>query len=243
MENYHKFSKIYDDLMDPTYYDKWLAYTKANLPSGGSLLELGCGSGRLALKLAEDGFEVTGLDKSTDMLALARKRQEEAGQDLHLIQGDMLDLTGFGQEAYDHVVSFNDSLCYLRDGDQVQQTFDQVYGLLKPGGHFLFDIHSLKKIENFIGFSYHGQTEDGVLIWDSYAGDHDYSIEHDLSIFIDQGDSIYERYDERHYERTYPYEEVAGMLAAAGFTSVELTSDFSEDFDELGDRWFFKAVK
>src|SRR5260370_41347447 len=46
---------------------------------GGPLLELACGSGRLLLPLAQAGYEVTGVDTSASMLALARNALDTAG--------------------------------------------------------------------------------------------------------------------------------------------------------------------
>lgn len=241
MSTYYKFSKIYDDLMDSSYYEKWLAYTRTNLPSRGSVLELGCGSGKLAALLSQAGYQITGLDSSSDMLALAQSHKEETGKSFHLVEGDMTHLEDLG--TYDHVISFNDTICYLTKPEDVLQTFREVYQVLKPGGHFLFDVHSPKKMADFLDFSYHAETENGLLIWDSYQGAHNYSIEHDLSIFIPVEGRTYERFDERHFERTYPLKNYTEMLSQAGFKDIESTSDFKDSFSENDSRWFFKAVK
>ena len=63
------------------------AYAKR---TGGPLLELGCGTGRLLVPLAQAGYRVTGVDLSPEMLRLARAKAEQAGVTglLTLIQGD-----------------------------------------------------------------------------------------------------------------------------------------------------------
>lgn len=241
MSAYNQFSIIYDELMDPSYYDKWLEYTTANLPNKGSILELGCGSGKLAALLSHAGYQITGLDSSSDMLTLAQRHKEVTGQSFKLVQGSMTDLKDFG--TYDHVISFNDTICYLRTPEEVLKTFNQVYQVLNSGGCFLFDVHSPKKMNDFIGYSYHGESENGLLIWDSFQGSEDHSIEHDLSIFTLMEGHTYERFDERHYERTYPLNVYKEMLEQAGFNEVEPTSDFKDTFNEHDGRWFFKAVK
>ena len=72
---YTTFAKLYDDLMDPEMYANWLDFAEGELASG-NVLDLACGSGRFAVKLAEHGFETSGLDLSEEMLSLALKHAE-----------------------------------------------------------------------------------------------------------------------------------------------------------------------
>jgi ubiquinone/menaquinone biosynthesis C-methylase UbiE len=58
------------------------------LSRGETILDVGCGAGRHAVELARRGFEVTGLDLSSAMLAQAREAAEDAKVDIELIQGD-----------------------------------------------------------------------------------------------------------------------------------------------------------
>ena len=78
-------------------YANWLDFAEDELVSG-NVLDLACGSGRFAVKLAEHGFETSGLDLSEEMLSLALKHAEEVGVDLPLYQGDMLDLSGLSEK-------------------------------------------------------------------------------------------------------------------------------------------------
>ncbi len=55
---------------------------------GGSLLELGCGTGRVALRLANVGVSVTGMDLSADMLAIGRQKSQTI-PNIHWVEGDM----------------------------------------------------------------------------------------------------------------------------------------------------------
>lgn len=57
--------------------------------TGGPILELGCGTGRVAIPLAEDGHEVVGLDRSPAMLARAEKHARRADVTLRLVEADM----------------------------------------------------------------------------------------------------------------------------------------------------------
>lgn len=238
---YQKFAKIYDELMDESLYDQWKAYTLKHIPLNESILELGCGSGRLASRLSRAGYKLTGLDNSIEMLSLAHIHKEETQTDYMLIERDMTDLSDLPN--YDHVISFNDSICYLPNLDIVGQLFKEIHNLLNENGVFLFDVHSTNKMRDFLSQNFHAETEEGLLVWDSYPGESPYSIEHDLSIFVQETDNFYERFDETHYERTYPVDDYFNQLKNAGFHLIEVTSDFSDKWDEEGKRWFFKAIK
>ncbi|MGX7199908.1 class I SAM-dependent DNA methyltransferase [Enterococcus nangangensis] len=242
--NYETFASVYDTIMDDSLYEKWEEFTLKHLPQTTmEVLELACGTGDLALLLA-DKFQVSGLDLSEEMLAMADRKAQEADVSLNLIAGDMRDLKDIGH--YDAVTCYSDSLCYLANAQDVQQTFDEVFQVLKEEGTFIFDVHSIYQVEEgFKDYSFHDQTEDFAFLWDSYPGDAPYSVEHYLTFFVKEGEEdLFLRKDELHQERTYPLPEYLRLLENAGFTRVEVFGDFTEDApQEDTARWFFVAHK
>lgn len=74
---YSIFAQVYDELMDTEVYENWLTFVNNNAYSGKKLLDLACGAGQLAVMLAKDGYQVTGVDLSSEMLALADERARE----------------------------------------------------------------------------------------------------------------------------------------------------------------------
>jgi len=62
----------------------------------GSALELGCGSGRWSVELAQRGWEVVGIDLVPKAVRAARQRAQEAGVDARFVAGDVTDLQGAG---------------------------------------------------------------------------------------------------------------------------------------------------
>ncbi|MGI8646183.1 MAG: class I SAM-dependent methyltransferase [Nocardioides sp.] len=78
------------------------ALCAALVPVGSRVLDAGCGTGRVAIRLAELGYDVTGTDVDASMLAVARER----APDLPWVEADLsnLDLLGAGHRAYDLVV-------------------------------------------------------------------------------------------------------------------------------------------
>lgn len=238
---YGVFAQVYNELMDDEIFLKWRDYTEKHLPKGSSILELGCGNGQLGILLKKAGYAIEGLDLSEEMLSLAQVRQEEAGVQFPLIQGDMRNLEGFG--LYNAIISFCDSLCYLPKTADFKRTFQEAYEHLTEEGVFLFDVFTTEHIESLDGYSYHDEMPGILFVWDSFHGESEHSIEHDLSFFIEQEDGSYAREMELHQERTYPIDTYLSMLKEAGFTNIEVNADFDQAVTGENIRWFFKAQK
>ncbi|WKF84554.1 class I SAM-dependent DNA methyltransferase [Lacticaseibacillus pantheris] len=242
---YTSFAQVYDHLMDDTLYADWLDYVQSRVtPANQQLLELAGGSGTLAVALAQAGYDVTLSDLSEDMLTLAGPKMDAAGVELPIIQADMRYLGDIGP--YDVVTCFDDSICYMPNLGDVQTTFKQVAHVLKPGGRFMFDAHSLHQMDDvFPGYMYNYQTEDYAFMWHSYAGEVEHSVEHDLTFFVYQEDlDAYKPFIETHKERTYPVADFVAALTAAGFDDIQVTADFGrQEVTPESTRWFFSAVK
>jgi len=111
-----------------------LALARRNRRSG-RLLDIGCGSG-LFLKLArESGFQVTGLDRSEDLAAYARRRF-----DLDLRVAEEVRGSGLPEESFEMVTLWH-TLEHLRDP---RGSLDEIRRLLVPGGHLITAVPNLK---------------------------------------------------------------------------------------------------
>lgn len=239
---YGIFARVYDELMDDSLFKKWKDFTQHYLPDKNSaILELACGSGDLAVLLKQEGYSITGMDLSEEMLTIAKSKQEEAGVHFPLIQADMRDLSVFSK--YDALISYCDSLCYLQSPEDLELVFKEAYQHLKDGGIFLFDVFTTEYIEALDGYSYHDEIPNIIFTWDSYKGDAKHSIEHELSFFRELENGNYERIIEVHKERTYSLDFYIERLKKIGFSNIELTADFNKELTGDNKRWFFKAEK
>lgn len=249
MDNYQEFARVYDTIMDDTLYDAWHQFSRDHLPSHThDILELACGTGKLSVQFARDGYAVTGLDLSEEMLTIAYSRAlDELAESVGIgfIEGDMRDLSNVG--TYDAVTCYSDSICYMPDREAVQEVFDGVWNCLNADGTFIFDVHSVTQIDQvFPGYSYHENEEDFAFMWDSFPGEKAHSITHELTFFVKDSDGKFERRDEVHEERTYSIDNYLTMLDNAGFVNVKVCSDFKDVTPNEQDdsaRWFFIAQK
>lgn len=242
---YQEFAEFYDDLFDEKLYDQWFAYTTKRIQPTGQLLDLACGTGRLAVKLAQAGYSVAGADLSENMLSMADQRAREAGQQISFFQADMRSLDGLAD--YNGITCFDDSLCYLETTADLQQTFTQIFEHLKAGGHFLFDVITpYQTDEVYPGYMYNFQDDDRAFMWTSYASENvAHGIEHELTFFLyDSQKDAYDAYNELHKERTYPVETYRQLLNKAGFLNIEVTTDFGRaPFEKKVKRWLFACEK
>ncbi|KEZ51092.1 MULTISPECIES: class I SAM-dependent DNA methyltransferase [Metabacillus] len=244
---YKGFAEIYDELMKDVPYGQWTDFLHERMKrfgNGGSrILDLGCGTGEISIRLKQKGYAVTGMDISEEMLSVAYQKTAELGLSIQYLQHDMREKSDLNQ-SFDGVFICCDSLNYLQSKEDVQSTFKASFDQLAEGGLLIFDVHSLYKIhEIFNGATFAGNDEDVSFIWNSFLGDEPGSIEHDLSFFVKR-DSFYERFDEFHMQRTYSIDCYKDMIAAAGLELLEISADFSEDQpDEESERIFFTARK
>ena len=249
MDNYQEFARVYDTIMDDELYDAWHQFSRDHLPpQTHDILELACGTGKLSIKFAKDGYAVTGLDLSEEMLTIAYNRALEELEDavgIGFIEGDMRDLSNVG--TYDAVTCYSDSICYMPDRKAVQEVFDGVWNCLNPGGTFIFDVHSVHQIDRvFPGYAYHENEEEFAFIWDSFPGEKAHSITHELTFFVKDAEGKFERRDEVHEERTYSIDNYLTMLDNAGFVNISVHADFKDTIPTESDesaRWFFIAHK
>ncbi|MBL0042924.1 MAG: class I SAM-dependent methyltransferase [Flavobacteriales bacterium] len=107
---------------------------KAGLKKGDEMLDMGCGRGRHALRFAEHGLRVTGIDISEGSVADARVEVPEVSFHVH----DMREI--FAKERFDAVVCLFTSLGYSNDRNDDQRAVNAAAGALKPGGRFVLDL-------------------------------------------------------------------------------------------------------
>jgi SAM-dependent methyltransferase len=110
--------------------------------AGGPVLELGCGTGRVAIPLATAGFRVTGIDRSAGMLRRARARAERGEPDLRdrlrFIEGDLE--TTRADDAFGLIFAAFRVFMSVLDPDAQLRTLVSIRDQLRPGGLIAIDL-------------------------------------------------------------------------------------------------------
>lgn len=243
--SYQQFAYFYDQLMEEAPYELWISYLKQKINqygiTGRRILDVACGTGSISIPLAKEGFEVTGVDLSTEMLAVAQMKANEEGLTIPFYHQNMVEMAGF--DPFDCIVVFCDSLNYLYTEEQVKKTFENIYSLLKSNGLLLFDVHSLHKInEVFVGNTFGSNDDELSFIWHCFAGEAENSVEHELTFFSKVND-YYQRFDECHIQRTFSQAEYTKWLKEAKFIVHEVTDFDQKPVNDETERIFFVCQK
>ena len=191
------FARLYDlDLADdPGDLDLYLALASR---TSGPILELGAGTGRLAVPLAAAGHHVTAVDIDPAMLARARRRARDEGpavvDRLDLVEADMLALEPSGAPAHRLAIIGLNSLFLLADRAAQQGAFLTMARHLAPGGLAVADVwlpdaDDLARFDGRLILEYvRADPETGNLVTKTAAASHDQtSGTVELTTIFDEG--------------------------------------------------------
>jgi len=113
-------------------------YLEEAARSGGRVLEMACGSGRLTIPIAQSGVEITGADLSRPMLEKARTKAARAGVEIEFLEADMRCFEVPGK--FSAILIPGNSLLHLVSSRDLKECFASVRRHLAPGGRLIFDI-------------------------------------------------------------------------------------------------------
>lgn len=245
MNSYERFAEVYDELMTDIPYDKYVQWIQKYAPATDykKLLDIGCGTGTLAIMLNQAGYTVSGVDLSEEMLAVASSRMEMANAPIPLYAMSMDELNGFHE--LDIAIIPIDSINYVTEESAVIETLRRVYASLRKGGQLFFDVHSLFKMDEiFLTSPFTYDDEEITYIWHTELGDYEHSVYHQMSFFVATENGLYERFDEEHYQRTFDKSHYVNWLKEIGFSDVFITADWSLDAPkDESERIFIRAIK
>jgi predicted TPR repeat methyltransferase len=251
MPVFNKYAEYYDalyaekDYVAECNFLEAIFTTYANQPVQ-SILDLGCGTGGHVLQLAGRGYTVCGVDRSANMLAIAREKKLKMadGEKIILQQGDIRSVEL--NEQFDVVVSMFAVMSYMVSNDDVQMALKTARRHLLTGGLFIFDAwHGPGVMTDPPADRYKfAQKENMRLIRFAHpvvdivrqAVDVNYKL---LNL---EGKKLVSEVDETHSMRFFFPQEIIFHLQTAGFEVLRL-SPFMELERDLNQRdWNFSVV-
>ena len=121
--SYENFSYYYDSLMDPAFYNDYIDFINKHAKFQ-SVLELGCGTGEVAIRLAKQNKSVVATDLSDDMLYVAKEKAMAENAEVNFKRVDMTNFES-NQQA-DLVLCLCDSLNYMLDENDVKKVLQLI---------------------------------------------------------------------------------------------------------------------
>ncbi len=193
------------------------------LRPGSRILDVCCGTGYLAGLLAADGYAVTGVDASPQMIGYAREQVPSA----EFLAADATRFRLPGE--FDGAVSTFDSLNHILELDDLRAVFRNIADALKPGGVLAFDMLTERAYQTRWGESFALVRDDHVLTITGGGYDFRSNLASCHVTMFRLVEGSWRRSDTVIEERCYEPEEVSGALCDAGFGEI-----VSYDATELG---------
>ena len=245
MNAYHALASSYDRLTRDVDYEKIVEFYHEILRQEGvaprTVIDLACGTGSVALLMAQRGYEVVGVDMSEEMLTVAAQRASELPrmpvfscqklQQLRLPRG------------VDMAVCALDGLDYILDPADCQGAIHRVYRALNPGGIFIFDVNTPEKLRAMDGQVFLDEDEDVYCVWRGEFDKETNICSYGMDLFQREG-GVWHRSFEEHQEYAYTAAELTTYLKNAGFTHIRVYADGKLTAPEAGEqRIYFSARK
>lgn len=215
MASYDTLGKYYDQIMGDQLESAGCVrkLLLEHHPQARTVLDLGCGTGAILSHLLQY-YDVTGIDLSTTLLAMARRKLPRT----EFYQGDMraFDLGC----SFDAVICLRDSVNHLRRITDWQRAFARVHRHLNPGGLFVFDIYTERKLSRLaLSEPRVHQFDDHLMIIDVSSMVTGLTVWH-LKVFEQIRAGVYRSSEETIHEKSFPLARIRSALREAGFKAI-----------------------
>ena len=233
MSRYEVLARYYESLIqEEEAVLKWFDFTMEN-SAGFDFLELACGCGDLAYKLAEAGKNVLATDLSEQMIEEAKKHYFSKNLSFEVM--DMLNFTT--EQCFDTICCFCDSFNYLESYDEAEKFFENVYSHLRKQGVFLFDMHSLDRLKEFEEeYIEEGMLDENVGYQWMINSEEDKIVQH-LAFYTPDGLE-----EEEHVQTVFDPIRVIKLMESSGF-EVTCKTDFEYEGIREGEKIFIIGRK
>ena len=178
------------------------------------------------------------------MLAKAREKSAKENVNILYLEQDMREFELYG--TVDCIVSMCDSINYILEEDELLQVFKWVNNYLEPKGLFIFDINTIYKFENILGYNSFSQTtENSAYTLENYFDNEEMINEFYTNFFIeDEETGLYHRFEEIHYEKAYTIEKIKELIEKSGLTLLGVYDELTfNEPKEDSQRVFFVACE
>lgn len=236
---YKEAAGFYDRLTTDVDYEKYAEFFTAVFNKHAekhphSVVDLGCGTGNLTISMAEKGYDMTGVDSSSEMLSSAYSKKSPG---ILWINQDFTELDLYG--TYDAAISLLDCINHMLDEESVGKYFKRMRNFVEPGGLFIFDINTEYKFENVYKDSvFYSVDDDLSYIWQNNYDPASGICTMDITFYKNEG-GVYKRIDTINKEKVYGIPLLSRLLGESGFEIEAVYGDMMlEDPKDNAERIF-----
>jgi SAM-dependent methyltransferase len=227
------YNKHWGDAFTSTAYKVLKRLALDRLPPKARILDLCCGTGQLAKALSLGGFDVEGIDGSSEMLRFARRNAPKC----RFILADARNFEM--KEPVDCVVSAFDSLNHIINIGELKGVFEHTCRALKPGSVFIFDLNMKEGFKARWRGSFGIVEDDHALVVRSGYSAKLRTGRMDITMFFLRRPH-WTRSDLHLQEKAYHKAEVFSALKAVGFTKTRAYDSRNHlRLQEVGRSFFF----
>lgn len=243
---YDKIWGRYDYDTDVKFLDKLFKKYRCK-----NVLDIGCGTGNHAIKLASLGYKVTATDVSDKMLEIARNKIHN--RKINLKQADMRDIASiFPEGRFDGAYMLGNVAYHLNSDEEARSFLKGVHRVLKAGGVFVFNARNAKKINEsyldnllldhlvndkevqiaVLNYNVRDAQDPNTIIW--------------RPIFLVKENNKVDFQIREHRLHWFEFNKVEKLLLQTGFRLMSTYAGPSEEtFDEIlhADMWFVTLSK
>ncbi len=237
---YRLLAPYYDEFIEGIDYKAYTDFIEACFQKyqrarPDLVLDLACGTGKLTSELSLRGYDMTGVDASTEMLTVARERAQDIGHTdkILYLEQDMCDFELYGTVGA--CVCTLDGINHLLYAERLRKCLSLVHNYLDPDGLFVFDVIGKGKFESELsGRAYVYERGDDQCIWETLYNKRTHFCDYYITLYESGEDGRYTRHEAWQRERMYTLRTLKSELLRAGFEVLDFVSDF--DFTPACDR-------
>jgi SAM-dependent methyltransferase len=222
--------QAYGPVFADVYNRRWSGFAKQIAPlildfysatsvgkTNQKILDLGCGTGQLALHFLENGYEVVGLDGSEHMLSYANENARNYVDDgqARFIQGNIAEFQL--DDSFGLIISTFDTLNHLSNEEALTNCFNCAMSV--SDGYFIFDLNTRAGLNRWNNIQVDDSDEMLIINRGIYDGEGDRAWTR-ISGFVRREDGLYERFDETAFNTVFDLLKVKEELHRAGWSKA-----------------------
>jgi ubiquinone/menaquinone biosynthesis C-methylase UbiE len=209
------------------------------------LLDLACGTGSHAIEFSRLKLEVTGIDRSEEMLQQARRKARTAKRSIRFECQDLTKLS-FPDERWDVATCLFDSLGYLRTDRRIGSALKRMAKQLAPGGLLFAEVwHAPAMLSGFDPLRVRrvrGAGLEAVRIGETRLLPERNAAEVRYEIFSRKVNGPWRHFFETHVNRFFTASEIEALIATTGFRVVKTLGGFSDPCPPSDRAWHLLVI-